>query len=412
MTVASGTAGTGPGTFSFTVAAATDTTARTGALTVAGQSVSVSQQGLACAYALLPPSRSFDAVGGTAAFEVNTMPTCAWTISSTAPWLTVMSGASGTGNGTVTYTVATNADTPSRTANLTVGDRAHAVTQSGLGGCTVAIDPDDETFTVSGGYGYFEVSASSTCAWLAASNASWIRVTEPAGGIGTGSRRVSYSVDANSGAATRTGTIAVGGKTFVATQAGTSTCNYSVTPVDIRACETGREGTVTVDTAAGCGWTASTGASWIAIASGRTGLGPGTIRFTFTSNYDAARQGIIEVRWPTPTAGQNVRVAQEGCGYGLNPLTFSVPAAGGDFGFDVYSFSTDEGYCGFVGPTGRGKCWWSAQSAASWITVLTKMPTNGEDRVVFRVAPNGSTTPRTASITVGNRTLYIGQAGI
>ena len=406
-----GAAVTGPGTFSFTVAPATDTTARTGAVTVAGQSVPVTQQGLACAFTLLPPGRSFDALGGTAAFEVNTLPACAWTIASTAPWLAVVSGASGTGNGTVTYTVAANAGAASREANLTAGDRAHAVTQSGLGGCAVAIDRDHDTFPVSGGSGDIDVSASSACAWLAASHAGWIRVTEPPGGIGTGSRRVSYSVEANSGAATRTGTITVGEKTFVATQAGTSTCSYSVTPVDIRACETGREATVTVDTAAGCGWTASTGASWITISSGRTGLGPGSIGFAFTSNFDAARQGIIEVRWPTPTAGQNVRIAQEGCDYALYPLTFSVPAGGGDFGFDVYSSSTDVGLCGHVGPTGRGKCWWSAQSTAPWITVLTKMPTNGEDRVVFRVAANGSTTPRTASITVGNRTLYIGQAG-
>jgi len=80
--------------------------------------------------------------------------------------------------------------------------------------------------------------------------------------------------------------------------------------------------------------------------------------------------------------------------------------------FAVYSFSTDAGLCGHVGPTGVGKCRWSAQSTASWITVLTSMPRNGEDCVVFRVAANGSATPRTASITVGNRTLYIGQAGI
>jgi hypothetical protein len=413
MTVAGGTTGTGTGTFSFTVAAATDTTARTGALTVAGQSVSVSQQGLACAYALLPPSRSFDAVGGPAAFDVNTTPTCSWTIASTAHWLTVISVASGTGNGTVTYTVATNADTTSRTANLTAGDRAHAVTQSGLGGCTVAIDRDHDTFTISGGSGYFEVSAPSTCGWLAASNASWIRVTEPAGGIATGSRRVSYSVDANSGAATRTGTIAVGGRAFVATQAGASTCNYSVTPVDFRGCERGGGGTVTVATAAGCGWTSSTGASWIPISSGQTGLGPGTITFTFTSNYDAARQGIIEVRWPTPTAGQNVRVAQEGCWYAPSRESFVIPAAGGDFGFDVFSGSTDVGLCGGDGPGSMGGwCIWSAQSTASWITVLSSMPRRGEDYVWFRVAANGSATPRTASITVRNRTVYIGQAGI
>jgi len=410
ISVTSGSSVTGPGPFSFTVVAATDTPARTGALTVAGQSVSVSQQGLACTFTLLPPSRSFDAVGGTAAFDVNTTPTCSWTIASTAPWLTVTSGAAGTGNGTVTYAVAPNLDASSRTANLTVGDRSHAVTQSGLGGCTVAIDRDHDTFTVFGGSGYFDVSASSACAWLAASTASWIRVTEPAGGFGTGNRRVSYVVDANSGAVTRMGTITVGGKTFVATQAGTSTCVYSVTPVDYMGCEYGGGRTVTVDTAAGCGWTASTGASWITINSGRTGLGPGTFTFTLPGNYDEARQGIIEVRWPAPTEGQNIRVAQEGCDYVLDPTRFMVPACGGDRAFDVYSGSTDVGFCGHVGPMGTGRCVWSAQSIAAWITVLTPMPRYGEEgRVSFRVAANDNWKERTATITVQYRTLTVWQ---
>ena len=405
-----GTSVTGPGTFSFNVAAAGGATARTGALTVAGQPVSVTQLGQSCAFTLLPPSRSFDALGGTAAFDVNTAPACAWTGAATAPWLTLVSGQSGTGNGTVTYAVAPNADASSRTANVTVGGAAHAVTQSGVTGCSLSINPDDEQFPVGGGSGKFDVSAASTCAWLASSRSGWIRVLDPPGGLGTGSRRVSYSLDANGDAGTRTGTITVGAQTFVATQAGTSTCTYRVTPVDVRACETGgSERAVTVDTAAGCGWTASSDASWIRIESGRTGLGPGSIRFTFTSNYDAARQDVIKIRWPAPTEGQNVRVAQEGCTYFLDPVYVSVPACGGDRAFDVYTESTDVGFCGHVGPMGTGPCVWSALSTASWITVLTSMPRRGEDRVFFRVAANDDWRERTATITVQYRKMTVWQ---
>jgi len=409
ISATSGASVTGPGTFTFTVAAASDTAARTGAITIAGQSVSVSQQGQSCAYTVSPPSRSFDAVGGNAAFDVNTTPTCTWTVGSTAVWLSVASGASGTGNGTVTYAVAANPDSASRTANLTVADRTHAVAQIGLGSCTVAIDRDHDTFPVSGSSGYFEVSASSTCAWLAASHASWIRVTEPAGGFGIGNRRVSYVVDASTSAAARTGTITVGGNTFVVTQAGTTTCEYSVAPIDFRECLTGGfERTVAVSTSATCGWTSSAAASWIVISSGQTGLGPGTIRFTFTSNYDAARQGIIEVRWPTPTAGQNVRVAQSGCLYHVTPDSFDVPAGGGDFTFDVYQMTTEMA-CG--GPM-QDACVWSAQSSASWITVLTSMPSQGDNRVSIRVAANGTGTGRTATITVRDKTVLVRQAGL
>lgn len=410
ITAASGAAVTGPGTFTFTVAPAPDSGTRTGTLTVASQTVTVTQQGQSCAFTLTPSGRSFDAPGGTAAFDVTAAPGCAWTCAASASWLTLVSGQSGTGNGTVTYAVAPNTDASPRSANVTVGGAVHAVTQSGLTGCAVAINPDDEMFAVGGGPGHFDVSAAPACAWLAASGAAWMRVTDPGGGLGIGSRRVSFAVDANPGTGTRTGTITVGGQTFVATQAGTSTCSYAVTPVGFRECETGgwqRE--VAVSTAAGCGWSASSSAPWIVIASGLTGLGPGSIRFTFTSNYDAARQEVIAIRWPAPTEGQNVRVTQEGCDYAMAPTGFMVPACGGDRAFDVYSGSTDVGFCGHDGPMSSGRCAWSAQSTAPWITVLTSMPRRGEDRVTVRVAANDDWKERTAAITVQYRKLTVWQ---
>jgi hypothetical protein len=410
VSAASGTSTTGPGTFTFVVAAATSPTARTGAVTVAGQTVSIAQQGQSCACTLLPAGRSFEAPGGTAAFDVTTAAACAWTSATTAPWLTLVSGQSGTGNGTVTYAVAPNTGASSRAASVTVGDAVHAVTQAGLTGCAVSINPDDETFSVGGGSGHVDVSAAPACAWLAASGVAWIQVTDPPGGMGTGSRRVLYSVDVNPGADTRKGTITVGTQTFVATQAGTSTCSYSVRPVEVRACEIGGERAVTVETAAGCGWTASTTASWIAISAGQTGLGPGTVRFTLQHNFNPARQDFVKVRWPAPTAGQNVWVDQEGCDYALHLADFTVlPACGGNFHVEVWSFSTDQSFCGVVGPTGRGSCVWSAESNAPWLTVLGPMPRNGEDTVAIRAAANANASPRSANVSVGYRRLTIVQ---
>jgi hypothetical protein len=283
--------------------------------------VSITQQGLVpCGYTILPPARSFDAGGGSAAFDVNATPECGWTPVSSAPWLTVALAGPRTGNGTVTYVVAPNADAAARTANVTAGNGTHTVTQ-----------------------------------------------------------------------------------------AGAKPCEYSVSPVDFRECVRGGfERAVTVDTAPGCGWTAATNASWLSIASGGSGSGSGSIRFTFSSNYDAARQAVIEVRWPAPTAGQNVRVAQEGCLYAVSRDSFDVPAGGGDLSFDVYQMTTDPA-CG--GPL-QNACVWSAQSTAAWIAVVTSMPCQGDERVALRVAANGGATPRTATVTVKNRTVTVRQAGI
>ena len=408
ITATGGTSVTGSGAFTFSVASLTGTASRTGPLTVAGQAVTVTQQGVACAYTLLPASRAVDAVGATAAFDVNTDPSCGWTVTATVPWLSVVSGGIGSGNATVTYRVAANPDAASRTGSLTAGGQAHTVTQTGLSSCTVDLNKTSDTFAVAGGSGTFDVAAPPTCAWATVSNVGWVRVTDPTGGVGTGSRRVTYAVDANPDAGSRSGTIAVGGRTFTVAQAGTTSCDYAVAPVDVRACmDEGFVRTIAVTTSAGCGWTSSAGASWIRIGSGLSGTGPGAITYTLGSNFDAARQANIEVRWPAPTAGQNVRVAQAGCYYGVSRDSFDVPAAGGDVSIDVYASSTDW-MCD--GPL-QDRCSWTAVSASTWVTVLSSMPRWGFDRFTIRVAANGTGSKRSTTIAVGTATVTIRQAG-
>jgi hypothetical protein len=409
ITATSGTAVTGSGTFAFTVAAAPDASARTANVTVAGQTVSVSQQGVACTYAVSPTSASFGAAGGSTSFTVTTTSGCAWTAAATASWLSVTSGASGTGTGTVTYSVAANPDAASRTASVTAGGVAHTVTQAGLSTCTVTLARDDETFGVAGGTGTFDVAAASSCSWTVIANAPWISITDPAGGFATGSRRVSYSVAANTGDAARTGTMTVGGQTFVVTQAGAKACTYSVAPVEFSACFGGlHDVSVTVTADTGCGWTASPAVSWLTITSGASGYGTGSIVFNVGTNYEAPpRQGNIEVRWPTPTAGQNVRVSQSGCFYSIDRSTLSVPAAGGDYTMTVVGYS-DNNAC--EGPLQDG-CTWRAVSSASWVTLLNPGQHGGLDDLRIRVAANGTGSARTATITVRDKTLTITQSG-
>jgi hypothetical protein len=407
ITATGGTSVTGSGAVAFNVAALTSTASRTGTLTVAGQAVTVTQQGVACAYGVTPPSRTIDAAGGTATFDVATAAGCSWTVTAGASWLTVVSGGSGSGGGTVTYRAAANPEAATRTAGLSVGGTTHVVMQAGATACTVDLSKPGDTFTARGGTGNFDVMAASTCAWAAVSDASWMRVVDPPGGLATGSRRLTYAVDANPNAGARAGTISAGGKTFTITQAGTTSCEYSVSPVDFRECNRGGlERTVSVSTAAGCGWTATPAASWLTISSGQSGSGAGTVVFTFSDNYEAPRQGLIHVRWPTPTAGQNVRVYQEGCAYFTTTSSFDVPAAGGDFSVDVFASPTNPA-CG--GPL-QDVCVWNAVSSASWVTVTTSMPRFGDDRVFFRVAANGTGSARTTTITVRDRVVTIRQS--
>jgi uncharacterized protein (TIGR03437 family) len=61
-----------------------------------------------CTYSLSAPNASYDATGGTGSVNVNAGSGCSWTAASNANWITITSGASGSGNGTVNYSVAAN----------------------------------------------------------------------------------------------------------------------------------------------------------------------------------------------------------------------------------------------------------------------------------------------------------------
>jgi hypothetical protein len=65
----------------------------------------------ACSYTLSATSPSIGANGGTLTVGVSTGSTCYWTASSQATFVTIVSGAGGVGNGTVSMNVAPNAGT-------------------------------------------------------------------------------------------------------------------------------------------------------------------------------------------------------------------------------------------------------------------------------------------------------------
>jgi Papain family cysteine protease/Putative binding domain, N-terminal len=80
-----------------------------------------------CNYA---SSKLFSTAGGTGAIAVTPADGCTWTAASNASWISITSGANGTGFGIVQYKVAGNTGA-SRTANITVQGQAYPITQAG-----------------------------------------------------------------------------------------------------------------------------------------------------------------------------------------------------------------------------------------------------------------------------------------
>ena len=137
ITVTSGGSGTGNGTVGFTVAANPSSGQRTGTITIAGLTFNVSQDGTNCAYSIAPTSQTLGASASTNTVNVTAGAGCAWIATSNDPsFLSINSGASGTGNGTVTYTIAANSATTQRIGSLTIAGQTFTVTQAG-GGPTV-----------------------------------------------------------------------------------------------------------------------------------------------------------------------------------------------------------------------------------------------------------------------------------
>ena len=70
--------------------------------------------------------------GGTAGTVlVSTGPSCTWVVSSSQHWITIQSGSSGTGSGTVSYQVAANPTSSPRTGRLLIGGQLVTITQAG-----------------------------------------------------------------------------------------------------------------------------------------------------------------------------------------------------------------------------------------------------------------------------------------
>jgi hypothetical protein len=85
-----------------------------------------------CGYSLLSSSASHASSGGAGNVTVSAPAGCTWNSSTTSSWLNLTSGATGSGTGTVVYSVGLNTNANQRTASLTIAGQTFTVTQAGL----------------------------------------------------------------------------------------------------------------------------------------------------------------------------------------------------------------------------------------------------------------------------------------
>lgn len=395
-TIVSGTSGIGSGIVYVLVGDDATPGTRSATLTIGGQNVTLRQRPGSCAYNIFSPNSSVvPGSGGTVSFGIIAAPGCEWNITNNDPAaITLVSGASGTGNGTVTLTVSPNLGPNSRTfiigslqgntetisqagttapavvatitsappgasiavtgtgcipgtyatpANLTwnantnctvsfttpqtiigsqytffsatvnggpstvanpltvnSGTSALAINATFLAPCTYSLTPSSQSFSASGGLGFFTVNTGPTCRWSPVASSGWITIL-PSGSNGTG--KVNYAVAANSSGIGRFGFIAVGGQQYNISEAGFS-CSYSIGPTFASPSNTGGNISVSVSAPSGCPWTTVSNARWLTVNSGASGSGGGVVVLRAAPNAGGPRSGTATI------AGQTFSVTQ------------------------------------------------------------------------------------------------------
>ena len=301
ITITFGQTGSASGSAGWSVAANNTPSPRTGAITAAGQTFTITQAAAVCEYTVLPASASFGPAAANGAFTVRS--NCLWTPEPGASWIVIDNV---TTNGEVHFSVAPNPQTSTRTAGIRAGDQFFVITQTGP--CLSLGGPPNQPLPAAGGAYTFTVNGAAGCPWTASSTVSWIGITANATGAGSGT--VGYRVSANEGAP-RSGAIRVNDQTFSIAQAGQA-CDYTLTPASAGISAAGGPGTVQVTTGARCSWTATSNAAWIrVIRPAVLATGPGPAEYTVEPNPAAApRTGAITIANKQFTVSQNGTAAQ------------------------------------------------------------------------------------------------------
>lgn len=173
-----------------------------------------------CSFSLSPQSQSFAAAGGTGSFAVTTGSTCQWTAASQAGWVTVTAGAATTGPGSVSFSVASSAETSPRTTTILAGGWNFTVQQAAAPApsCTYAVSPASVAVASAATSTSVTVTAAAGCAWTSSSPVSWVTISS--GGAGSGNGTVVLSISRNGNRSSRSATLKIAGQDVIVTQKG------------------------------------------------------------------------------------------------------------------------------------------------------------------------------------------------
>lgn len=168
-------------------------------------------------------------------------------------------------------------------------------------------------------------------------------------------------------------------------------CAYNVSAGLQNFTAAGGGGTINVETASNCGWTAVSNSNFITINTGAVAAGNGAVTFTVAPTVGPARSGTITV------AGQTIPITQSaggGCRYTLSSAGKNFPTSGGTGSFAV---------------TTTPDCAWTPAASDSFVKILFPSLGQGNGVINFLIAANDLSVARNATINVGGQIFTITQ---
>ncbi len=381
--------GSGKGSITFTAAANTSTSSRTGKITFAAdgcesQECTITQSGVSPTLSIDPASKSVGS--GASSNNISVISNTAWSVSTKASWLT-LGKKSGEGDGSVTFTAVANTSASSRTGKITFT----ATTVTGLSKeCTVtqsgaapSLSVSSKTMSVAAAASAGNsIAVTSNTSWSVTTDAPWLTLGKKSG---EGDGSVTFSIEANTSTSSRTGNI-----TFTADGCPSQLCKvtqYGVTPtlsisLSKNSFDASASSNNIISIKSNTSWKVTTDEDWLTFGK-EAGEGDGSVTFNVEANTSmSARKGQIKVSVTNRTNMCTVTQSGAAPSLSVSPTTKSVAAAASAGNSIKVTSNT----------------LWSVTTDAPWLT-LGKKSGEGDGSVTFSIEANTSMSSRTGKIT-------------
>jgi subtilisin family serine protease len=361
----------------WTATANAGSTSRTATLSIGPQTFTLTQSGSLGSVSLNPTSATAVAAGASGSITVTPTPSTftTWTVTGNPAWLSI------TVNGaTVNWTAQANNSVNSRTATLTIGDKNFQLTQSGATG-SVTLSASSASAAAAGASGSVTVTPtpSDFSTWTVTGQTAWLTAT-------ASGNTVNWTAQANNSVTSRSATLSIGGVGFTVNQSG-ATGTVSLSASSATAAPVGGSGslTVTPTPADFTAWTVTGAPAWLTVT--RTGN---------TVSWAASAINSVNSRSATLSIGDK---------------TFTVTQSGAPGSIALSATSATVGAIGSSGsitiiPTPSDYTGWTVTGAPQWLVV-----TLSANAVSWTAGANNSVSPRTATLTIDDKTFTLTQSG-